>query len=306
MFNRKCSLLHSTPNNPCRRPRKSRVAEADEQSLTFDIEVLSTHPKIFHVPSFLNDVEIAEIRDLASPHLERSKIRVNSIETKKENATRTSQTAWLPRGTSPIVDTIFDRAASILQIPEHVVTPYVAAEDLQVVRYEIGEKYDAHFDWQTNPQHLPTLPTRYVTFLIYLNDGSNESLGAAGSVEEETALHSGGETAFYGANDRKGLAIHPGKGHAIFFYNLLEDGNGDELTMHASLPVLKGVKWLCNLWIWDPTLESSVPSLGANVLAGLKATATGGSSSSGSVGNDGDKSSKRKRNSAGVSKNKKN
>lgn len=269
---------------------------------------MSTHPKIFHIPNFINDVEIAEIHDLAHPHLESSKIRVNSIETKKENSTRTSQTAWLPRGTSPIVDTIFDRAASILQIPEHVVTPYIAAEDLQVVRYQIGEKYDAHFDWQTNPQHLPLLPTRYVTFLIYLNDGSSEYLGEAGSEnDEETALYSGGETAFYGANHRKGLAIHPGKGSVIFFYNLLEDGNGDELTMHAALPVLKGVKWLCNLWIWDPTLESSIPSLGADVLAGLKSTASSASSgSSGTSEKSGEKPANRKRNRAGVTKKKKN
>ena len=31
--------------------------------------------------------------------------------------------------------------------------------------------------------------------------------------------------------------MHPGKGSAVLFYNLLEDGNGDDLALHAALPV---------------------------------------------------------------------
>ena len=36
----------------------------------------------------------------------------------------------------------------------------------------------------------------------------------------------------------------------MLFYNLLEDGNGDDLSLHASLPTVQGEKWLCNFWIW--------------------------------------------------------
>jgi len=43
--------------------------------------------------------------------------------------------------------------------------------------------------------------------------------------------------------------IHPGKGSAVLFYNLLPDGNGDVRSLHAALPVLKGEKWLANLWV---------------------------------------------------------
>ncbi len=43
-----------------------------------------------------------------------------------------------------------------------------------------------------------------------------------------------------------------GKGSAVVFYNLLADGNGDDLTFHAALPVLHGEKWLANFWVWDP------------------------------------------------------
>ena len=50
-----------------------------------------------------------------------------------------------------------------------------------------------------------------------------------------------------------GMKLHPGKGGAVLFYNLLEDGNGDVKSQHSGMPVMKGEKWLANLWIWDPT-----------------------------------------------------
>ena len=85
-------------------------------------------------------------------------------------------------------------------------------------------------------------PCRFVTLLMYLN--------------EPTA---GGQTAFPKATDAatgaKGLAIHPGKGSAILFYNLLPDGNADTETLHAALPVIVGEK-ARKLLIWDPVMTT--------------------------------------------------
>ena len=52
---------------------------------------------------------------------------------------------------------------------------------------------------------------------------------------------------FLGA-DGLGFKVEPRKGSAVLFYNLLEDGNGDDLSLHAALPVWKGEKWLANFW----------------------------------------------------------
>ncbi len=49
--------------------------------------------------------------------------------------------------------------------------------------------------------------------LLYLNDMASP--------------HAGGETSFPKANDGYGIKVHPGKGNAVLFYNLLPDGNGD-------------------------------------------------------------------------------
>lgn len=67
----------------------------------------------------------------------------------------------------------------------------------------------------------------------------------------------GGETAFPKAEPVP-VVRHPGKGSALLFYSLLEDGNPDELSLHAPLPVMLGEKWLATLWIWDPQKLDSV------------------------------------------------
>lgn len=46
--------------------------------------------------------------------------------------------------------------------------------------------------------------------------------------------------------------MKPKKGSAVLFYNLLEDGNGDDLALHAALPVRSGEKWLANFWVSPP------------------------------------------------------
>lgn len=101
---------------------------------------------------------------------------------------------------------------------------------LQVVHYVNGQKYDSHHDWGVAGYH----ESRYITLLLYLSE-----------VEE------GGETSFPKAAGG-GFKVKPKKGQAVLFYDLLPDGNGDDLSVHAALPAVKGEKWLANFWVWDP------------------------------------------------------
>jgi prolyl 4-hydroxylase len=103
-----------------------------------------------------------------------------------------------------------------------------------VVHYQDGQKYDSHHDWGVSgyPE------SRYITLLLYLSDMEGPAAG--------------GETAFPKAADGRGIKVQPGKGNAVLFYNLLEDGNGDDLALHAALPRTQGEKWLANFWVWDP------------------------------------------------------
>lgn len=110
-------------------------------------------------------------------------------------------------------------------------------------------------------------PSRFATILFYLNDDME-----------------GGETSFprwLNAETGQALKVKPERGKAVLFYNMLPDGNYDERSQHAALPVTKGEKaslraaqfvlfckglllttfvvhilqYLTNLWIWDPVLD---------------------------------------------------
>ena len=90
---------------------------------------------------------------------------------------------------------------------------------------------DSHHDWGVNGY----AESRFITLLLYLTD--------------QESPHAGGETSFPKGVGGRGFKVHPGKGSAVLFYNLLEDGNADDLSLHASLPVRVGEKWLANFWV---------------------------------------------------------
>lgn len=80
--------------------------------------------------------------------------------------------------------------------------------------------------------------SRSINLCIYLNEGMR-----------------GGETSFprwRNGHTAKAMNMKPEKGKAMIFYMVNPDGNLDDLTQHAALPVLEGEKWFANLWIWDP------------------------------------------------------
>ena len=84
-------------------------------------------------------------------------------------------------------------------------------------------------------------PARFATLLLYLNEGMD-----------------GGETQFprfVNADTDRGLDVVPEVGKAVLFYSELPDGNYDDWSHHAALPIRKGEKWLMNLWVWDPTYD---------------------------------------------------
>ncbi len=69
---------------------------------------------------------------------------------------------------------------------------------------------------------------RIATILIYLNNVSE-----------------GGETIFPKIN----LQISPKKGSALYFHYGNQKGQTDRLSLHSSVPIINGEKWVATKWI---------------------------------------------------------
>ena len=158
--------------------------------------------------------------------------------------TRTSSNSWLKRKTNKITDSIFTRASDLLAVEDRKLTMEENAEYMQVVKYKNGQKYDSHHDWGVSgyPE------SRYITLLLYLSDPASPQAGGETSFPKGVLEDRNGPV----SNSEGGFKVVPVKGNAVIFYNLLEDGNGDDLALHAALPVNEGEKWLANFWVWDP------------------------------------------------------
>lgn len=152
---------------------------------------------------------------------------------------------------SPIMDAIIKRGADVLKIDEKMFrqrfpeenlsySPHPTgsiSEDLQIVHYLQGQQYTAHHDFGYSNSG-PHAPSRSINLCMYLNEGMV-----------------GGETAFprwRNAETDQGVKAVPQKGKAMIFYMKNPDGNLDDLSQHAAMPVLEGEKWFANLWTWDP------------------------------------------------------
>ncbi|CAB9497067.1 Probable prolyl 4-hydroxylase [Seminavis robusta] len=228
--------------------------------MNITIKAVSASPRAFQLDHFLSDVEVDHVLDVVKGRYSLRRSTTGNIAGKEESdvsETRTSKNTWVPRTASPILDAIYRRAADALRIDEALLRKRSPAEpqprdisdfgadrdewralepineQMQIVHYDRTEEYTAHHDFGYSER-----ASRSINLCIYLNEGMV-----------------GGETAFprwRNAETSDSMKMVPEKGKAMIFYMVNPDGNLDDLTQHAAMPVIEGEKWFANLWIWDP------------------------------------------------------
>ncbi|XP_022104753.1 prolyl 4-hydroxylase subunit alpha-1-like isoform X2 [Acanthaster planci] len=191
-------------------------------------EVVFDHPRLIIYHDILDDREIAKVKELAAPRLNRATIQ-NPVTGKLEYADyRISKSAWLREDLDPMVTSIRRR------VSDYSGLELATAEELQVVNYGIGGHYEPHFDFarkeETNAFKDLGTGNRIATMLFYMSD-----------------VPAGGATVF----PMVGARLLPKKGTGAFWYNLFPSGEGDFDTRHAACPVLVGSKWVSNIWIHE-------------------------------------------------------
>ncbi|WP_299088837.1 2OG-Fe(II) oxygenase [uncultured Metabacillus sp.] len=173
-------------------------------------------PLIVILGNVLSDDECDELIKLSKDNLQRSKIGSS----RKVNDLRTSSSTFLQEE-NDIVLRVEKRISAIMNIPvEH-------GEGLQVLHYQKGQEYKAHFDYFSSANHVVNNP-RISTLIMYLND-----------------VEHGGETFFPKLN----FSISPQKGMAVYFEYFYNDPALNELTLHGGAPVIIGDKWAATQWM---------------------------------------------------------
>ncbi|KAJ4913976.1 putative prolyl 4-hydroxylase 11 [Raphanus sativus] len=185
-------------------------------------EVISWKPRAFLYHNFLKNEECEHLISLAKPYMKRSRLRDPGNGGGDESSARTSTGTFIGRGHDKIVEEIENR------ISEFTFLPVENGEGLQVINYEVGQKFDPHYDGFG----------RLATFLMYLSD-----------------VDDGGETAFPMSSGR--LSVSAKKGDAVLFWNKRPDGSQDPSSLHCGRPVIKGNKWASTKWFHPQEFKGS-------------------------------------------------
>lgn len=162
--------------------QRMRKYRDQHPTLTLTLKVLSCAPRVFEIPNFLSDIEIAHLLDIArKADLQRSTVSSGDA-AGETSTTRTSRNNWIARHTDFMIDAVYKRAADVLQmneallrsrrkseIPEFVESDITVSERLQLVHYDVGQQYTPHHDFAM-PAMVNLQPSRFATILFYLND----------------------------------------------------------------------------------------------------------------------------------------
>lgn len=174
-------------------------------------------PLIVVLGNVLSDEECDELIRLSKDRMHRSKIG----STREIDQLRTSSSMFFQEAENGVVATIEKRLSQIMNIPvEH-------GEGLQVLNYQIGQEYKAHYDYFKSTKQTVNNP-RISTLVMYLCD-----------------VEHGGETYF----PKLGLSVSPQKGMAVYFEYFYENQELNELTLHGGGPVIIGDKWAATQWM---------------------------------------------------------
>lgn len=216
------ALTATTGKGGGKRPRHPVAPRVQVAGQAVEVAVSLDTPIVRVLRGLMSEAECTALIDLARPRLARS-LTVDEKGRHQTDERRSSNGMFFRIGETPLVKTIEDRIATLLGIPVN------HGEGLQILHYLPGQEYEPHYDWfdPTQPGFAAVTERggqRIASVVMYLN------------TPEE-----GGGTGFPHA----GLTVTALAGSAVYFaYE-----TGDEASLHAGLPVLKGEKWIATKWL---------------------------------------------------------
>jgi prolyl 4-hydroxylase len=239
--------VHNTDEHRCKPDRKEQPAWRPRDGLNKMFEKLTAEPyatrysvQILSSPH-TNGPWIVTMEDVISPQEADRLIEIGRLQgyqasgvvggrgadgtyEKDVNDWRTSATAWCLDECSKDEHAmaVIERLSNLTGIPTG------NSENLQLVKYDVGQFYNIHhdfIDFQVQKQPGP----RILTAFIYLND-----------------VVAGGGTNF----DQLNITAIPKRGSVLLFPSVLDEDpmRQDWTTSHQALAVQEGVKYGANFW----------------------------------------------------------
>lgn len=183
-------------------------------------KIINKDPEITLLYNFVSDTESEELKKMAAGKMKRSCVGDSQVDER-----RTSSSAMFINGENLLIKTLEERAAKLVGFDSALV-------EIQVVHYLPGQQFAPHYDYLDDPLKQARGTQRIFTLLVYLN---------------EIEPGEGGQTFFPKLN----VKIRPKKNSAVLWRNILPNGNEDERTLHAGLPIESGEKWAVNIWLHE-------------------------------------------------------
>ncbi|XP_004496895.1 probable prolyl 4-hydroxylase 9 [Cicer arietinum] len=234
------SNIHSQSINKQFDPvQHGKSGEPSVESIPF--QVLSWRPRVVYFPNFTSAEICQQIIKMAKPKLEPSRLALREGEdTENTKSIRTSSGTFISASEdkSNILDFIERKIAKVTMIPR------TYGEDFNILRYEVGQKYDSHYD-AFDPAEYGYVSQRVASFLLYL---SSVEVGGETMFPYEDGLNMDSE---YDYEKCIGLKVKPQQGDGLLFYSVFPNGKIDKISLHGSCPVIKGEKWVATKWIND-------------------------------------------------------
>lgn len=237
---------------PPPRPPIAHAASGGAEVFTAPVQVLSWHPRVFFFPSFVDAASAAALAAVARPRMAASGLALKPGETAEDERiknVRTSSGTFLSRSDDPtgVLARLEARAAAVTHLP------WTHGEAWNVLSYQPGQHYHAHYDTFAEASYGPQPSQRVATLLVYLTD-----------------VGSGGETYFPLEGERSPANPTPGPdgspfdfsacagfkagpvraGDALLLYSLHPNGTADTRSLHGGCDVGAGAekvvatKWL--------------------------------------------------------------
>ncbi|CAN1164420.1 Probable prolyl 4-hydroxylase 9 [Linum perenne] len=192
----------------------------DDSITLIPFQVLSWKPRALYFPNFATAEQCESIISLAKPHLKPSTLALRKGETEESTeGVRTSSGVFISafEDDTGVLDVIEEKIARASMIPK------AHGEAFNILRYEVGQKYDSHYD-AFNPSEY----------------GPQKSQRNGISIPEN-----------YDFKECIGLKVKPRQGDGLLFYSLHPNNTIDPTSLHGSCAVTKGEKWVATKWIRD-------------------------------------------------------